>query len=155
MGVSTNGQICFGVVCEEDTEFPWDDGEWGGDIEEWWRTAVCGYIPEEEIYDESGGYIGGKEPSREKIASYHDAQRAFDALHPVPVELVNYCSDDCPMYILAVPSSSLSCSRGYPESFRPEDLKVSQEEIDSLLEFCRTHGIEHGEPGWWLTSYWG
>lgn len=155
MGVSTDGQICFGVVCEEGTEFPWDEKPWDGDIDEWWRMEVCKYHPEVEIYDESGHYIDGKEPSQSVIEDYFSAQRAFDKEHPLPVELVNYCSEDCPMYILAVSPTVMNCRRGYPLSFKPESLTVATFDVAALLQFCETYGIEHGEPGWWLSSYWG
>lgn len=35
MGIATNAIITFGVICEEGTEFPWDDHE--GDFIEWWE----------------------------------------------------------------------------------------------------------------------
>ncbi|KKM61996.1 hypothetical protein LCGC14_1526060, partial [marine sediment metagenome] len=28
MGVSTNGQICYGIMFDEDTEFPWDEDKY-------------------------------------------------------------------------------------------------------------------------------
>lgn len=37
MSTSTNGVISFGVVCEEDTVFPWDESSFDGDIDVWWR----------------------------------------------------------------------------------------------------------------------
>ena len=38
MGVSTDGQICFGIAFEECTEFPWDSEEYDGDIDAWWLS---------------------------------------------------------------------------------------------------------------------
>jgi hypothetical protein len=66
MGVSTDGQIGYGVVFEEGYKFPWDKYP-SGDIEDWWTEEVLGFKHSFEIYDIDGGYIGGQEPSRERI----------------------------------------------------------------------------------------
>lgn len=56
MSTSTDGQICFGVVFEEDYEFPWDDEN---NFEKWWQT-VNGFKPSFEIYDDKGEYLNNK-----------------------------------------------------------------------------------------------
>ena len=157
MTTSTDGQICFGLMFEEDTEFPWDDTERWDDIDDWWLSYVLKWLPPFELYDEDGEYIGGVKPPEEKIEQYHREKIAFELkAPPLPVQLVNYCSAQYPSYILAVPSTCRSASRGYPEAFHPSDLKVNPEEIDALLEFCREYGIEiDSEPTWYLSSYWG
>lgn len=68
MGVSTDANLCFGVVLAELQDTPWDDIDMGA--EEWFEDKV-------------------------------------DKENP-PVSLVNYCSDSCPAYILAVPSSVIT-----------------------------------------------
>lgn len=88
MSVSTDGQLCYGILCGEDIEFPWDDQQYDGDIDLWWAT-ICGFLYDQEYLD-------------------------FLTNHPLPVELVNYCSAGYPMYILAVPLSGTSARRGYP-----------------------------------------
>jgi hypothetical protein len=154
MTVSTDGQICFGVLLGEGYELPWDNEDYDGWIESWWLD-VQGYKPPFEIYDESG-YIGGVKPPEEKIREYHDHRYAYKVAHPQPVKLVNCCSGKYPMYILAVPSSCKGANRGYPEAFNPADLTVTQEEVDTLMQFCADYGIEYeGKPQWWLSSYWG
>lgn len=150
MGVSTNGQICFGIAFEEGFEFPWGED---GDEENWWREQQ-GYKPSMKLYDERGNHL----PSVTQGDSdrVYAEQRAFNTEHPLPVAIVNYCSGDCPMYILAVPSSVLTNLRGYAERFDPADLSVTDEEKAALLRFCADHGIEvPAEPAWLLTSYWG
>jgi len=146
MSISTNGQICFGVIVDE---LPWEDE----DIESWWLD-VQGYEPSFKLY-ESGEYVDGVKPPDDKIEEYFAHKFDFQERHPLPVVLINYCSGDCPMYILAVPSSVRSAHRGYPEPFDPVELKVEQNEVDKLLQFCDDHGIERGWPRWWLSSYWG
>lgn len=152
MGQSTNGQICYGVKFEEDTELPWGELDW----EEWWRS-VRGYKRPFQLYDDNGEYIDGKRPPENKISEYFHHQRDWDAANPMPVTMVNYCSGECPMYILAVPSSVKVARRGYPEEIDPLDLAVAHEEVEPLLAFIREYmpAAENPEPKWYLSSYWG
>jgi len=154
MTVSTDGQICFGIVLDEGIELPWEDEDGEGYIELWWLD-VQGYKPPFEMYNDRGSYIGGVKPSEKKHREYYDHQHAFEKTHPLPVKSVNYCSGDYPMYILAVPGSCKRANRGCPESFNPTELTVTQEEVEKLLQFCDDYGIEHDEPKWWLSSYRG
>lgn len=153
MGVSTDGQICFGIVFEEGTEFPWE-----GDIEDWWLREVKKFRNTRELYNEDGGYLNGVVPTEDEIGDYYQERREFMKNNPCPVSLVNYCSGDYPTYILAVPSSVKVCSRGFPTKLRVEDFVVTEKQIQSLKDFCSEHGLQVGpdeEPAWWLSSYWG
>ena len=152
MGVSTDGQICFGTAFEEGMEFPWDSDEYDEDIEGWWICAIHKYRPSFEIYDNKGEYLEGVKPSDEKINEYYRALRDFKNAHPLPVELVRHCSGDYPMYILAIPRTIKKASRGYPEEIKPSEMIVTQDEHDLLIEFCKTHDIEAEAPRWWLSS---
>jgi len=155
MGQSTDGQICFGVLLDEATDLPWDNDIDAGDLEMWWMR-MQGYRPLFTLWDETGNYVNGVRPPEEKLKEYYDHKHAFEETHPVPFALVNYCSQNYPLYILAIASSERVANRGYPKSFNPADLNVSQDEINNLLKFCADHGIEYNnEPGWWLSSYWG
>jgi hypothetical protein len=147
MTVSTNGQLDYGVVLDEKYE---------NDIAAWWREAVLGYEPPFELYDAEGNYLNGVEPSRDRVNEWHDHRRKFDELHSkLPVKIVNYCSGDHPMYILAVPDRGFSARRGYPEQV-PGVLTVSESEERALLDFCKEHDIEFTDgPAWFLSSYWG
>ena len=103
MSQSTDGQICFGIAFPEGFEFPWGD-----DSEKWWRT-INGYKPPFKLYtDDNEDYLDElgnvtRERPEKRIDAYYEAQRRWDAKHPFPVLLVNYCSGDYPMWILAVP----------------------------------------------------
>lgn len=156
MGVSTDGQIGFGVVFEEGYEFPWDKHT-SEDIDDWWTEEVLGFKHSFEIYDEKGNYIGGEKPPQETIDRYYKEWSDFRDSHPkVPVELINYCSGDYPMYMLAVPSSCKSNSRGDAEEFDPAALRVTDAEKQTLLDFCKKYKLKYEKgPGWYLTSYWG
>ena len=153
MGTSTNGQICFGVAFEEGFEFPWGDGE----IEDWWTYTVHGFKHSFELFDADGNYLNGRQPSKDETSRYFNERREFDAAQPaLPVLLVNYCSGECPMYVVAVPGSVRTARRGYPEGIDPSLLTVTVDERENLLKFFAAHGIEvPAEPAWLLTSYWG
>ena len=155
MGISTDGQICYGVLFEDDYEFPWDAEEYGGDIEAWWR-AVNGYQPPFELYDSDGNYLDGIEPPQMRIDAYFGARHEWDEQHAVPVARVNACSGDHPLYIVAVPSTVRKAYRGWPETFNPTDLQVDSTAVDELCEFCDKYGLAYqGEPAWYLSSYYG
>jgi hypothetical protein len=152
MGVSTDGQICFGILLPDEENLPWGEE----DCKKWWRE-VNGYTPPFQIYDKYGDYIDGQKPKENIIDEYYKHQREWENLHPLPVELVNVCSGDYPMYIVAVPSSVSSARRGYPEAFNPDACKVSENEITSLIEFVRKYfpDLQFNNPQWYLSSYWG
>lgn len=103
MGVSTDGQICYGILFEEGVEFPWDDERFDGDMDDWWLFEVLKFRHSFEIYDPDGNYIDGTRPSQERISEYYNESREFLKANPCPVTKVTHCSCDYPMCILAVP----------------------------------------------------
>lgn len=154
MGVSTDGEISYGILFPEGFSTPW--GYEGQEIEEWWRV-VNGYIPPIKIFDETGGYINSIRPSAETIKEYFGARNAFDEAHPCPFEMVNVCSSNNPIYILALKGLGFVAPRGKPKAFDPKRLIVTDEQRATLIDFCKTYDIdiEGKEPAWYLSSYWG
>jgi hypothetical protein len=157
MGQSTNAELNFGVIVDcEDEELPWHSEDDGLDFEEWWRN-ISGFkhsVP--SPFDVDGNYLPGFNKDSPQISEYFAESRAWDAVNPPPVALVNYCSSECPMTMLAVPGAGLLAHRGDPSKFTPSALVVQPEAVEALTKFCRDHGIEYeGQPGWYLTSYWG
>ena len=143
MGITSDGQISFGILFEEDYEFPWyDDTE----IENWWRIQQ-GYVNPFKIYTSDGNYINDIEPSSEEFNMYFNYRDKFDKAHPIPV------------FILAIPSTIKTCSRGYPEIIEPTDSnrRYNKDYMDKLLlEFCKTYSLQHeNPPKWYLSSYLG
>lgn len=149
MTTSTDGQICYGVMVEEEFTFPWD---YDDNIEAWWRK-IQGYMPPYVLYNEFGDYSTSATPSQKIINEYYDHQVAFDEAHPLPIELLMHCSFDYPMYILAVPGTVIYAPRGYPKSFNPIGLNVTETGVAILRKFCQEYGIV-GKEGWWLSSLW-
>ena len=146
MSVSTDGQLCFGIKFEEEFEFPWN----GMELNEWWREVND--CPVESPYDEYGGLK--QEATDANVDAYFDQLLFWDTANPFPVELVNYQASSSPAWILAVPSSCRSCSRGYPMELKLYDLPVTLEEERNLLDFCKRFNIETELPSWYLSSYW-
>lgn len=153
MGQSTDGQIFFGIVLEDGYEFPWT--EKGDDHEEWWYTVVNGFKSSFEIYNEKGEYLNGVRPSEELKTKYYDEKREFKKNHPLPFELVNYCSGEYPMYILAIPSTFIRCSRGYPKEITPSIFNIEEEALQKFKNFCQEFDFKIEDAKWCLTSYWG
>lgn len=157
MSTSTDGQICYGILFPEDYEFPWSTNEYEDDIDNWWRD-VNGYVnPVESPFDDEGEYKPGYSQNDPRIHEYFKGPDAWDKVNPLPVELVNYQSDECPAYILAVPSTVKIANRGYPVAFGPGiELVVSGEDRQALIDFCSKYGLEvDAPPSWYLSSYWG
>lgn len=155
MGTSTDGRISFGIAFEEGFEFPWeaDPNDFNDDIEDWWIYKIHCFKHSREVYGDGGRLPGVTD---EDVSAYWAEKREFAQKHPLPVRLVNYCSGDFPMYIIAVPSSCLNNNRGYAVEFDPASLTVTDDERAALLKFFTDHGIEvSSEPKWLLTSYWG
>lgn len=155
MGVSTDGQLSYGVVFEEGFEFPWDSEDFGGDIDAWWES-VNGFVnPVEYPFTKEGDYKPGMNDKSPQIAEYFAETRKWAREHPIPVELVNYCSGDYSMYIVA--TKHISNSRGSTEVIKLEDLLSNQWLWEfTLLEFLTKYNIEHDKkPAWHLSSYWG
>lgn len=150
MGVSTDGIVCFGILLDEDVELPWESGEWeeDSDIEGWWR-ATRGYQEPFVIADWDA-------VSDDQMRAYYEHRREWEEEHPCPVEPVNCCSGEYPMWILAVPGSVQTAHRGLPQTL--EVPTVHEAAGEQLLKFCVTYGIEIEEgnkPQWWLCSYCG
>lgn len=154
MGTNTDGQICYGILLDEDCDpLPWDAEEYDSDIDGWWLDEMH-FENSMEIYDTCGRMEG---VTREDISKYFEERRSFLEEHPLPIEVVNVCSLDCPMWVLAIPGSTITASRGYPVEIATSHFNLEHREWDkSLLAFCKTFKIEfEDKPKWYLSSYWG
>lgn len=159
MGVSTDGQLCYGIPFPEGFTFPWE----AYSEEEWWRK-VNNYTPPFQIYNEEGQYLNGIVPTEKQFDIYFDHMQEGDKANPFPIDIANYCSGDSPMYILAVKDTVKSNSRGYPTEIDPATLKVTDEQRKVLLDFIEKYitanlddcaELPELEPKWYLSSYWG
>jgi hypothetical protein len=151
MSTSTDGQLSYGVLFDQGFRFPWDTKDGHGSLNDWW-LEVKGFKPTYYPYTEEGDH---KEDATELLISeYYNQKAAWKKATPLPVFLINYCSCDYPMYILA--SKHIECSRGYPEEINIDFLQDTQEAHAKLIQFLEEFGIEHEDkPRWLLSSYWG
>lgn len=135
MGTSTDAIVCFGVRLGEDEILPWQDYD---EIDDWWAD-MNGFM-----YDSGGENI-------------YSQQREFLKENPLPVELVWHCSDNSPMYILAVPGTAITAHRGYPRILNPTEMtaKITSKSIAAFVAFIAEHGLntEDNSPEWYLASY--
>ena len=149
MGVSTDGSICYGIwFGEEDFEFPWSTEKFYHDIDDWW--AMQNNFLDGMNYEE----FSAKFPEKNYFAERKECFKA----HPCPIGVVNVCSCEYSMEILAVADSVRTCSRGYPTQLNIVELlaTVTKESHADLLAFCDKYNIDIGdnEPQWWLGSLW-
>jgi len=157
MSVSVDGIICYGIFIGENHDLPWLNNKYDGCLEDWWIYEICGgYKDLIELHDENGEYINGVMPSKEDFDLYYHTRLEFRKEHPIPVEVVNTCRNGCVEYIIAVRGTVMyTTSRGYPETFNPENLKVTENQRYKLVNFCKNylHTSEELIPKWYLASY--
>lgn len=158
MGISTDGQLCYGVKFEEDYEFPWEDE----DIDDWWLIESGWKWDGEEPFTPEGEYAPGFGNNDPRIEEYFRSRHLWLRDHPCPIVEVNYQSGDYPAYILAAPSTVITARRGYPERIDPLVLRQGEDiegefniEVEALEKFLRKYDLFIDEPAWWLSSYYG
>lgn len=134
MSIVADGKIFYGILYEQDFEFPWDEKDLN--LEDWWLQET--------------GYDG----STDEYDTYYFNKKKWLEGHPLPVEEINYCSGMCPMYALCVPGSVKTASLGRPQDFNPiTDFVMSLSEQDQYFEFISKYGLHKSAPSWYLGSY--
>ncbi len=142
MEISTDGQICYGVLLEEGIALPWDS-EYGGKIEVWWLFEALEF----KAVDEEQWLI--KMGTRRLIK--------MGTRPACPVNIINASCKSQPVWIIAIPDSMLKAKRGYPHGFYPMELaeKAPLRWNVVLSGFCEEYDIKfRGVPRWYLSSYW-
>jgi hypothetical protein len=157
MGMSIDIKLVFGI----DLGGIEDDYEEFEKFENTLREAVG-----EENYDGVGDAVESlilkelgvvhptedySEETKELYCAYWDAKH--NALENVGVGIEHYGTSEYPAYILYSKKVSVGeiwdCTK-----LDPEDLEVSQEEIDRLRNFCEKYGISYTEPAWLVSGYY-
>lgn len=159
MSTSTDGQLSFGLIFDEGFEFPWCDEDGDGDeddfIRAWWYKRNSYGDPTLKLYDSDGNCVEPESSRGEAVARLYSERREWEEAHPIPIQVVNYCSCDSPMLMLA--TRHFSASRGYPKELDLECLVSLDLEPDRqiLSAFLEEYGIESDhEPQWFLSSLW-
>jgi hypothetical protein len=150
MSLTTNANLSFGCLFDGDFEFPWIVDKYDGDIEDWWMD-INGFVnPIKYPYDVDGNYLDGV--TRDLVDNWYSNRSNWLLNNPLPVEMVNYCSDGYPMYILAV--KILTAHRGYPVKVDISCLLNEDELYQTLAHFFEKCRIDYDPEniGWWLSS---
>ncbi len=151
MGVTINGQICYGILFEDRYEFPWDSED-DFYLEDWWCKSQ-GYKSLYEPFTPEGEWAEGYDESSD-LRDYHDHYAQWKREHPIPVKEVNCCSGDYPIIILAIPSTVMWASCGYPQEFEPiTELIIDSLHLSNFKTFFTITNLEWSEPKWYLSSY--
>jgi len=164
MGVSTDGLLFYGVTIDS-AEGSYNvlsrlrrGGDEGDDDEEDEEVlaAAYGYVEPASGSDALWEAYQADRDSAEKLEAWRTARRAEQALKDslVPVEVIQYCSNEYPMHALAVKGGSYSVARGSVERLG-QSLVADPEWREVLRDACERLGIPFEEPEWLLASYWG
>jgi hypothetical protein len=152
MSVSTDAILCYGIDYGDKGEFPWGKYE----SREWYYEVHLGYQPPFQVYDSDGHYLNEVEPDEQTLHDYFAHRHEFEKAHPMPFEVVTHCSNGYPEFIIAVPGTVITASRGYPESISLLDLRRIEESClwVEMNFFLKSVGVETRMPQWILASYW-
>lgn len=152
MGISSDGQLNYGICFEEEFEFPW-----GEDVKEWWKKINGFKNPHPSPFDETGNWKDGKEDDA-VYEVWLSFEREWENNNPIPIEMKMHCSYDYPMYIMICPETGYYNSRGFPTEIPLHELNnFHTEKAQAIIkEFCKKYEIETDfKFGWWLTSLYG
>lgn len=141
MSISSDGQLIFGFEIGEEDEKPDflfdEDGE---EIE--FDDFICNLAGLTEWHPDL--------PNADEIW-----EKRSQAIKSCPVDLATHCSYDYPMYILAVRGERFTAWRGHTVEIDTDLLKVSEDSITAMKEWCGRNNIEFKEPKWLLCSMYG
>lgn len=75
-----------------------------------------------------------------------------------PVEIIEHCSGEYPMYFLALRGSKVKASRGFPVNIEELEEKMSgsssKDKVELAELWCQENGLETKTFAWHLFSMW-
>lgn len=151
MGIFAEGFICLGWKLE--SELPAScTGSF--DFKKFWLDAK-GFSPSVQLFDEVGNFLNGVQPSAKEEEAYYAERDAFLDAHPVEVDLLNAGSGDDPVWILAIPTCTISVHPGSPKVIDPEGFVMpAYEAMQRIEKDLRDIGLTISPgPKWFLASY--
>ncbi len=99
------------------------------------------------------------EPDIEKDGDAWSAwyKRSNAALEEYPLNIIQHCSSDYPMWFLTFRGTIERAKRGNPVAIEYDFLnqQIPDDKLNFLKEFCDEFGIEWQEPKWHIFSMWG
>ena len=174
MGQSTNGILVFGsdIGTDEDAieSMPWyeEDAEDGNGEDGFltWFYKLHGhdvYAAWEKFpFDELRALPWDKKKEaeiqwekdnpwfREGLDQKYEIEKQLKEL--IPIEIVDHCSCDYPLYIIGIKGYVHTAHRGYPETI--STLEVLSEDLEKAQVFCEAYKIPFQNPQWFLASMW-
>jgi hypothetical protein len=158
MSTSTDAILFYGYAFDDEDQVPWpcERDEDGEEEEEDWEdrwARVNGLLAPAEPYGDEPRAV--ETPARLLHQAYWAARRELATAAGVDVDIHGYV--DCPMYLVAIPSTKRTAHRGDPVAV--DALVVPEGADEQLHTFMAKMGIEkppgQERPRWWLVSYWG
>lgn len=145
MGQSTDAILMFGVNLGEGEDMEWPAALIDGEEDSNWPDL-------DRFISDKLGLIepAGEDYRTPEWTAHFTAQRA--AIEAYGIDLVPHCSNDYPMWVIAVRRTVQRASRGYPAT--PVMGPVTDDEIAALKAFCDETGLTWSEPSWVLCSNW-
>jgi hypothetical protein len=140
MGLSSDAILFYGLELGEDSPFIGQDVD---DIETSWNNEHgCPEPPDSKDYRGAEWKAWRKEKDEwEKTGN--------------GIRVGCHCCDGDPIEYVTLMAHEYTAFRGHAEKVDPAKLEPTQEQKDSLLEFCEKYGIDCSEPGWFLVSWMG
>lgn len=156
MGQSTNGILAYGYDLGEGLGMIREAGEYGE------LPPLAWFDPEhdDDLIEAAGrrllAELAGFTETDWQVDGYFDREREANAR--LGVELETYCSESCPMYVLA--AKVITVYRGSVEEIDMTELAVAPEMNgwdEKLQAAVAALGITpvQDKPKWLLASYWG
>lgn len=147
MGIDGYGQLCYGILFEEEYLFPWY--ELDEDIDDWWVYV----IHKRPRFKTVKNNDWNKEIEK-KFTVFLNEEEKFLETHPIPVEIVLIGSDSWSRTIIALKNHEFSVC-GDPLIIKSEDLTITVEKTKILTDFCKKYLSVELKPHWYLSSYMG
>ncbi len=148
MGQSTDALAAFGFDLGSSEDFEWPEAlavpDDDGNPEAW--PDLSGYLERRAGLTKptTGDY---KDPAWSAYwAAAREAEVAF------PVDLVQHCSGEYPMWIFALRRTVQRASRGSPSALTAGIILGA--EVAAMKALCEEMGLPWSEPAWLLFSNW-
>jgi len=139
MGISSDGILFYGVALDEDNPFSGKDVE---DIAGAWNNKHG--CPK----------LSYRDASKAEWEAWCEEKAKWEKTGS-GIRIGCHCCDSYPMEYVTLIAHEHTASQGYPEEIDLAKLAPTQEQKDSLREFCEKHGIDCSKLGWFLVSWMG
>lgn len=153
MGVSNDALLVYGVDLKEQNPGITLREFHGLDIEDYYEES---YDFEDVLIEKAARKDGVSDLVISIDMPYEVIRRVLEnrkrVIETCPIEVIMYCTDEHPMYFLAVRGAKITAGCGYAQEVKPEFLSVPQEKIDAATKWCQENGLSFDNPKWLLNT---